>query len=184
MLYYFQTTSIFIFQFGFCVLLPLLISCCFSGGDVIKSFPRIWRKLFTYVKLSSVVYGATACTTMSLQYKGVTYVTKVVFKNAKLIPTMIVGGVMDTRAEQARKVVKKRKYGVWEYTSALLLCVCAAGFFISPKHSKGGDDETKIEEESRIDLGGRWIGISLLAFSVIYDALVPNLHSSKYCMEH
>lgn len=170
-----MATSITLFQFGFCVLLPLLISLCFSGGDVIKSFPRTWRQLFTYVKLSSVVYGATACATMSLQYEGITYVTKVVFKSAKLIPTMIVGVAMDARAEKAGKVVKKRKYGVWEYSSALLLCVGAAGFCMSPKHSEGGDDETKIEEKSQIDLGGHWIGISLLAFSVICDALVPNL---------
>ncbi|KAL7535606.1 hypothetical protein ACHAXR_006604, partial [Thalassiosira sp. AJA248-18] len=174
-------TSVTLFQFGFCVLLPLLLSLICSGGDVIKSFPRTWRQMFTYVKLSSVVYGATACATMSLRYEGVTYVTKVVFKSAKLIPTMIVGVVMDARAERSGNIIKKRKYGVWEYSSALLLCLGAVGFCMSPKDfvSEDNDDGYKAPEQEfvkgQMDLGGHWIGISLLVTSVFCDALVPNL---------
>jgi adenosine 3'-phospho 5'-phosphosulfate transporter B3 len=170
-------TTITIFQFGFCVLLPLLVSRVCTGGDAIKSFPKSFQELWIYVKLSAIVYGATACATMSLTYEGVTYVTKVVFKSAKLIPTMIVGVVMDARAERSGVMIKKRNYGALEYVSAFLLCLGAAGFCMSPKDFEGGeDDETKEESiKGQVNMDGHWIGISLLAISVFCDALVPNL---------
>ncbi|KAL3782105.1 hypothetical protein ACHAW5_007270 [Stephanodiscus triporus] len=171
-------TTITIFQFGFCVLLPLLVSRVCSGGDAIKSFPKSLQELWIYVKLSAIVYGATAFATMSLTYEGVTYVTKVVFKSAKLIPTMIVGVVMDARAERSGVMIKKRKYGALEYVSAFLLCLGAAGFCMSPKDFEGGeDDETKVQEsiKGQVNMDGHWIGIFLLAVSVFCDALVPNL---------
>jgi len=191
-----MATSVTLFQFGFCVLLPLSLSLG-GGGDVIKNFPRKPSEVWVYIKLSAVVYGATACATASLRYEGVTYVTKVVFKSAKLIPTMIVGVVMDAMAEKSGgKIVQKRKYGVWQYGSALLLCLGAAGFCMSPKDlgldyddEDGNEDEgykvaaelTPEEEASEefirgsVNLGGHWVGISLLALSVFCDALVPNL---------
>jgi len=150
---------------------------------VISNFPREWKQFFVYVKLSAVVYGATALATMSLAYSGVTYVTKVVFKSAKLIPTMIVGVIMDARAIKAgNKNVKRKHYSVWDYGSALLLCVGAAGFCLSPK----SDDDTSsnIMEDTKSDemmesvtntQGPHWIGISLLIGSVFCDAFVPNL---------
>jgi len=155
------------------------------------------------MKLSAVVYGATACATKSLQYEGVTYVTKVVFKSAKLIPTMIVGVILDARAEKAGRIVQRREYGIWQYTSAFLLCLGAAGFCMSPNDLAGVKEEKQedvdydnrnemageegnlweggIWEETeefikgQINLNGHWIGISLLALSVVCDALVPNL---------
>jgi len=177
-------TSITLFQFGFCVLLPLLLSLLCTDGDAVKSFPRSFKQIWIYVKLSAIVYGATACATTSLTYEGVTYVTKVVFKSAKLIPTMIVGVVMDSLSERSGKIViKKRKYGVWEYGSAILLCLGAAGFCMSPKHFEGEDvsDGPLTEEDkdgstkAQMNLEGHWIGIALLTFSVFCDALVPNL---------
>jgi drug/metabolite transporter (DMT)-like permease len=174
--------SITLFQFGFCVLLPLLVSHACTGGDAIKSFPKSFKELLIYIKLSAIVYGATACATMSLTYEGVTYVTKVVFKSAKLIPTMIVGVVMDAREERSGVITKKKKYGALEYVSAFLLCLGAAGFCMSPKDFEGGEgDETTTEvkaQESvdrKMNVDGHWIGISLLAISVFCDALVPNL---------
>eukprot|EP00986_Skeletonema_menzelii_P010798 scaffold5399_cov147-Skeletonema_menzelii.AAC.4 len=174
------TSSITLFQFGFCVILPTTLSVTCAGGDVIRNFPREWKQFFVYVKLSAVVYGATALATMSLGYSGVTYVTKVVFKSAKLIPTMIVGVIMDTRAIKAgNKNVKKKHYSVWDYGSALLLCVGAAGFCLSPK-----SDEDALMEDAKSDeimervnntQGPHWIGISLLIGSVFCDAFVPNI---------
>lgn len=70
-------SSITLFQFGFCVLLPFLLSLVTSKGDVINNFPRTPGEFKIYVILSIVVYGATALATMSLGYEGVTYVTKV-----------------------------------------------------------------------------------------------------------
>ena len=181
------STSITLFQFGFCVLLPAVVSL-YKGGDVIQSFPRSLSQFWIYIKLSILVYGATAFATMSLAYEGVSYVTKVVFKSAKLIPTMIVGVVLDKRAESAGQVVANKKhYNVWEYGSAALLCVGAMGFAMSPNDLKSGDDggdDAKEEtaqdassstESSQVQLGGHSIGISLLLISVLCDALVPNL---------
>lgn len=163
-----MSTSITLFQFGFCVLLPLTISTC-TGGDAIKSFPRTFKQVWIYIKLSAIVYGATACATMSLGYDGVTYVTKVVFKSAKLIPTMIVGNILDRLAKRVGK-----KYTAHEYASAVLLCIGAIGFCISPSDLKGDDEENK-EDATEGNMGAHWIGISLLATSVVCDALVPNI---------
>mmetsp|Transcript_24001 Transcript_24001/g.50600 ORF Transcript_24001/g.50600 Transcript_24001/m.50600 type:complete len:438 (-) Transcript_24001:172-1485(-) len=191
-------TCITLFQFGFCVLLPLTLSKVSSHcrrknaqnatkveeNDVIKNFPKSWNDLKIYVQLSAVVYGATALATMSLGYEGVTYVTKVVFKSAKLIPTMIVGVIMD------RKVggnAKKRRYGVWDYASAFLLCVGAAGFCMRPgdigeEGSDIHDREPNGEGVNRDDdslstfsFGEHWIGVGLLTASVFCDAIVPNI---------
>lgn len=165
------STSITLFQFGFCVLLPLTISTC-TGGDAIKSFPRSFKEIWRYIKLSAIVYGATACATMSLGYDGVTYVTKVVFKSAKLIPTMVVGVILDRRANRVGK-----KYTAYEYASAVLLCIGAVGFCISPSDLKGDDDNSQenTEDVTEGNMGAHWIGISLLATSVVCDALVPNI---------
>jgi len=165
------STSITLFQFGFCVLLPLTISTC-TGGDAIKSFPRTFKQIWIYIKLSAIVYGATACATMSLGYDGVTYVTKVVFKSAKLIPTMIVGVILDRRANRVGK-----KYTAYEYASAVLLCIGAIGFCISPTDLKDNDNSQENTEDATEDvtLGSHWIGISLLTTSVVCDALVPNI---------
>ncbi|KAL3811906.1 hypothetical protein ACHAXA_001431 [Cyclostephanos tholiformis] len=170
-------TSITLYQFGFCVLLPLLVSYATTGGDVVTSFPRSLKELWIYVKLSAIVYGATACATMSLTCEGVTYVTKVVFKSAKLIPTMIVGVVMDSRAERSGILIKKRNYGTLEYVSAFLLCLGAAGFCFSPGDFtlEGRENDKSMTENKTQETGEHWIGISLLTISVFCDALVPNL---------
>lgn len=154
---------------------------------MIHNFPREWKQLLVYVKLSAVVYGATALATKSLSYSGVTYVTKVVFKSAKLIPTMVVGVIMD-----GNRNVKRKHYSVWDYGSALLLCLGAAGFCMSPKSDDHNDDSNnmaiiaeegvKSHEIIRMESiandnaqGPHWIGISLLVASVFCDAFVPNI---------
>lgn len=142
---------------------------------MIRNFPRQWNQLFVYVKLSAVVYGATALATKSLAYPGVTYVTKVVFKSAKLIPTMLVGVIMDARAiNKGNTNVKRHNYTVWDYGSALLLCIGAAGFCMSPKDSSDSSDEN-LTTTSNNTAGPHWIGISLLIGSVFCDAFVPNI---------
>ncbi|KAL7484065.1 hypothetical protein ACHAW6_009711 [Cyclotella cf. meneghiniana] len=176
-------SSVTLFQFGFCVLLPFALSLFSSEGDVIRNLPRTRRDFLIYSQLSIVVYGATALATMSLGYEGVTYVTKVVFKSAKLIPTMLVGAILDARAARHGRVLKNRKnYGLWEYLSALLLSVGAAGFCISPKSNENNSEEmTEIEKEydadgsSEVIASEHFIGICLLTASVFCDALVPNI---------
>jgi adenosine 3'-phospho 5'-phosphosulfate transporter B3 len=176
-------TSVTLFQFMFCVILPFGLSVFSSNGDVVQNLPRSCRDLLVYVQLSAVVYGATAFATMSLSYEGVTYVTKVVFKSAKLIPTMLVGAIIEARAARRGRIVNnKKKYGAWEYSSALLLCVGAAGFCISPENeeneSEATNDKDQMESAEATSeglLSGHIIGLSLLTASVFCDALVPNI---------
>lgn len=174
-------SSVTLFQFGFCVLLPFLLSLFSSNGDVVKNFPRTRGEVKIYVLLSIVVYGATAFATMSLSYEGITYVTKVIFKSAKLIPTMLVGVIIDSRAARLGRVVKNRKkYGMNDYASALLLSVGAAGFCMNASENEEGSESEsgKMEDADALSNGnmsGHLIGLSLLTASVFCDALVPNI---------
>lgn len=138
--------AVTLFQFGYCFALPMFI----TRGKVFETFPSNARELFPYVKLSLLVFGATALSTRSIKY--VSYPTKVVFKSAKLIPTMIISTILN----------KGSKYGKLDYLSALLLCLGAAGFSF-------GSMSTSTYEKSS------YIGLMLLTTSVICDALVPNL---------
>ncbi len=143
-------STVTLFQFGFCFLLPLII----SRKDVVATFPRTIRATLPYIKLSLLVFGATGLATQSLKY--VSYPTKVVFKSAKLIPTMVVSTILHKNAGS--------KYGPLDYFAALLLCLGAAGYGYNSS-SASGDDENKTSI----------YGITLLTISIICDALVPNL---------
>eukprot|EP00568_Trieres_chinensis_P011726 CAMPEP_0183316028 /NCGR_PEP_ID=MMETSP0160_2-20130417/53622_1 /TAXON_ID=2839 ORGANISM="Odontella Sinensis, Strain Grunow 1884" /NCGR_SAMPLE_ID=MMETSP0160_2 /ASSEMBLY_ACC=CAM_ASM_000250 /LENGTH=383 /DNA_ID=CAMNT_0025481723 /DNA_START=29 /DNA_END=1180 /DNA_ORIENTATION=+ len=145
------TSAVTLFQFGFCFLLPVLVS---GPGAVLETFPRKASDAVPYVKLSVVVFGATALATKSLNY--VSYPTKVVFKSAKLIPTMVVARIVNPGSS---------KYGGLDYISAGLLCAGAAGYSFGsgPAGGGGGGGNTSAP------------GIALLTASVICDALVPNL---------
>lgn len=158
------------------MLLPFLLSLFSSKGDVIQNFPRTRAELKIYILLSVVVYGATAFATMSLGYDGVIYVTKVVFKSAKLIPTMLVGVLLDARAARLGQAVKKKNYGVYEYSSALLLSAGAAGFCMNANNIETDLEETDVSNDSSTSMiGGHVMGLLLLTASVFCDAIVPNI---------
>ena len=143
------TSTVTLFQFGFCFFLPVAIS---GPASVWATFPRTSSEVAPYARLSAVVFGATALSTKSLSY--VSYPTKVVFKSAKLIPTMIVSAVVNPLAS---------RYGPLDYASATLLCAGAAGYSFGS--SAGGGGGTAFSPP----------GIALLTVSVVCDALVPNL---------
>ena len=145
-------SAVTLFQFGFCFLLPLLT----STKEVCRTFPKSWKATLPYVQLSLLVFGATGLATQSLKY--VSYPTKVVFKSAKLIPTMIVSTLI------FRGTNKKSKYGLLDYLAAFLLCVGAAGY--SYNSGRGTADEDK---QTSV------YGIGLLITSILCDAMVPNL---------
>ena len=142
--------AVTLFQFGFCVLLPVIA----SKGKALQRFPskNNPREFLPYIKLSLVVFGATGVSSMALKY--VTYPTKVIFKSAKLIPTMIVATLFH-----------KKKYNFIEYVAALLLCMGAAGYSMGT----GTSDE---------DESSKWQGIILLLISILCDAIVPNLQQA------
>ena len=99
-----------LFQFGSCFILPFII----SKGEVVHTFPKSKKEYFNYVQLSIAVFGATTLSTHSLKY--VSYPTKVIFKSAKLIPTMIVASIMN----------KGQSFTLLDYLAALFLCLGAA----------------------------------------------------------
>lgn len=140
--------AVTLFQFGFCFLLPLIL----SRGASLSTFPKTPQASLPYISLSLVVFGSTCFASMAVRF--VSYPTKVVLKSAKLIPTMIV----------ATALQKGSHYGVLDYLSATFLCVGAAGYSWGSGSSapRGGD-------------GNSWIGIMLLLISVFCDAFTPNI---------
>jgi len=141
-------STVTLFQFGFCFLFPL----CISNEKVYETFPKSLDQALPYVRLSILVFGATGLATQSLKY--VSYPTKVVFKSAKLIPTMMVSAIINPNN-------KKSKYGPMDYFAATLLCLGAAGY----SYNSGGGSEEK----------STLYGIILLTVSIVCDAIVPNL---------
>ena len=138
------------FQFSFCVLFPLLL----SKGKGLEHLPKTRRDLLPYIRLSLLVFGATGLSTQAVRY--VTYPTKVVFKSAKLIPTMAVASVW-----------QGQRYSQWEYLAAVLLCQGAAGY------SFGSGNQNNNDTDASSGPGASW-GIFLLVCSIICDAIVPN----------
>jgi len=139
-----------LFQFLLCFLLPLIV----SHGKVINSFPRERKEFFQYIQLSVIVFGATVQATRSLKY--VRYPTKVVFKSAKLIPTMIVSTLMN-----------KNKNYIWmDYFSACLLCFGTAGYtYGSGLKSSSSDHQVSSDN---------YFGIILLSGSILCDSIGVN----------
>jgi len=141
------SSAMTLFQFGYCFFLPMIV----TRGKVFETFPRTFQELYPYFKLSTLVFGATFFATQAVQY--VSFPTKVVFKSAKLIPTMIVSTFLN----------RGSKYRAVDYAAALLLCLGAAGFTYA---SNGGS--TKSHNQN-------YYGVFLLCISITCDALVPNI---------
>lgn len=154
--------AVTLFQFGFCFALPILA----SRGEALRTLPRTPRAAAPYVRLSLLVFGATALATRSLRY--VAYPTKVVFKSAKLVPTMIVSTFVHRGGSEGSSSTSSSspKYGPWDYFSAVLLCLGTAGYSLRP--GNGGDSDDDGRRDSLY-------GVALLTVSVFCDALVPNL---------
>lgn len=137
------------FQFSFCFLFPLLL----SRGKGLEHLPRTGTDILPYLRLSLLVFGATGLATEAVRY--VTYPTKVVFKSAKLIPTMAVATVW-----------QGQRYTSVEYLAALLLCAGAAGYSYGSGQPSNNSDQEDNSSSS-------W-GIFLLLASILCDAIVPN----------
>lgn len=145
-------SAVTLFQFGFCFFLPFIT----SRGAVMRTFPRTFHQAKPYIKLSFLVFGATGFATESLKY--VSYPTKVVFKSAKLIPTMVVATAFDP----------DKTFSCLQYLSAFLICCGACGY----SYDSGGTS-------NREDLHTSYYGIILLTISIICDALGKIFHSSS-----
>lgn len=138
-------TIVTLFQFGSCVILPFII----SRGEVRHTFPKQKVEYYNYFLLSFAVFGATTLATHSLKY--VSYPTKVIFKSAKLIPTMIVSTFMNRGGTG---------YKWLDYLAASFLCLGAAGY--------------AYDSGSTSEVSDSYIGILLLSCSIVCDSIVPN----------
>jgi len=143
--------AVTLFQFGCCFLLP----CVVSRGKSLATFPTSWTQAVPYISLSTVVFGSTCLATMAVRH--VSYPTKVVFKSAKLIPTMIVATVLQPGT---------KSYTCLEYTAAALLCAGVAGY------GWGGGSSSSTSSTGQ---DSSVYGISLLLMSVFCDAFTPNI---------
>jgi drug/metabolite transporter (DMT)-like permease len=151
--------AVTIFQFACCFGLPVIL----SQGEALASFPRTLPACVPYISLSVVVLGSTFLASLSVRY--VSYPTKVVFKSAKLIPTMIVATLLQQE--------KGSNYTGLDYMAATLLCAGAAGY-----GWRGGD-----ENDGGGGGGGgdslshssSYTGVVLLLVSVFCDAFTPNI---------
>ena len=138
-------SSVTFFQFLFCFCLPLAMS-----PTAVATIPTTPKAIWPYVKLSALVFGATALATAALNY--VPYSVKIVFKSAKLIPTMIVSSCMH-----------KITYSNREYMAAFFLCLGAVGYGYDPGKSSIVTGEYQ------------YLGVMILTISAFCDALVPNI---------
>ena len=145
--------AVTLFQFGFCFLLP----CILSKGESLQHFPKQPQEFVPYISLSVIVFGSTFLASLSVRY--VSYPTKVIFKSAKLIPTMIVATLLRNNTTN--------KYGIMDYVAALLLCAGAAGYGYG---SGGGSSNTTQQQSSN-----SYTGICCLLVSIFCDAFTPNL---------
>ena len=136
--------AVTISQFGSCFCLPVLV----TRGEALSTFPKNRKEFIPYISLSLVVFGSTCLAAMAVRY--VSYPTKIVFKSAKLIPTMIVSTFMQQGS----------RYGVMDYLAACLFCAGAAGY------SWG---------EGRSEQSNSVAGVLLLLVSVFCDAFTSNI---------
>ena len=148
--------AVTLFQFGCCFALPIVL----SGGKSLETFPGNLAGALPYVSLSTVVFGGTFLGTLSVRY--VSYPTKVVFKSAKLIPTMIVASVWNSGGGGGTS----NRYGWMEYLSAGLVCAGAAGYGLDTGSGTGGP--VGLTSASSV-------GIMCLLASIFCDAFTPNL---------
>mmetsp|Transcript_23906 Transcript_23906/g.35449 ORF Transcript_23906/g.35449 Transcript_23906/m.35449 type:complete len:373 (+) Transcript_23906:39-1157(+) len=145
-------SAVTLFQFGFCFLLPFIV----SKGKVCETFPKTIKEFVPYTRLSFLVFGATGLATHSLKY--VSYPTKVIFKSAKLIPTMLISTLF----------YKNKKHTSLEYFSAFLICLGAAGY----SYNGGGGGGSGPSNDTS------YFGVGLLSVSILCDAIVPNVQKN------
>lgn len=143
------SSAVTLFQFGFCFLLPFLIQNVTGASskgnrkETISSkssssssdFPRSIREIQPYLILSGLIFGATGLGTRALLY--VSYPTKVVFKSAKLIPTMIVSSFCGNNKNG-------QSYQVMDYIAAALISLGAAGYTYKSGSSVSNVDDSFI----------------------------------------
>lgn len=109
---------------------------------------KVWQRrasLREYLALTVLTTGSAVCGTSSLGF--VNMPVKVVCKSSKLVPTMLVG-----------KVINCEIYSWKDWASAMLLCLFVAIFSLADSHTSPRFSVT---------------GIVLLVIAVVFDAMVP-----------
>ena len=156
--------AVTLFQFGSCFVLPVVL----SKGKSLKTFPRTLRDTLPFALLGLVVFGSTFLASLSAMY--VSYPTKVVFKSAKLVPTMIVATVLRDKNNNDTETTTKQQqsssyYSAMDYCAACLLCAGAAGYGFGA----GNNGITAANSRNSS------FGITCLLISIFCDAFTPNI---------
>lgn len=146
-----------------------------TGFLALNDGQSLFKRWAPFVLLSALVFVATTVANMSLAY--VRYPVKVVFKSSKLIPTMVVSGLMGN----------SRGFKFLEYVAAGCLCIGAAGFVLYGS----SEDDKKHHGSSSNDILGHYatlsntaIGVILLLCSVFADSFVANMQQSLMQQGH
>lgn len=105
-----------------------------------------------YLALSVLTFFGTYLTMQSLHY--LSYVTRVLFKSSKLVPTMVVGTIM-----------QGRKYSALEYIAAGFLVIGISLFTLGDAHTKDTFS---------------WVGLPLIVGGVIFDAATSNFEEKVF----
>lgn len=143
-------------QFFFCYLSGLL-----CGGQilaktgtveesVIDMLKETLKAFLPYVSLAALIFCGTGFTNIAVGY--VQYPVAVVFKSSKLVPVMVVSGIMGN----------SRTYALQDYVAAMLICLGTVGFAWN-----GGRDTSTSNMVH--------IGIALLVVALASDALSSNM---------
>eukprot|EP00746_Dinoflagellata_sp_MGD_P067489 gnl/MRDRNA2_/MRDRNA2_27861_c0_seq1.p1 gnl/MRDRNA2_/MRDRNA2_27861_c0~~gnl/MRDRNA2_/MRDRNA2_27861_c0_seq1.p1 ORF type:complete len:348 (+),score=46.10 gnl/MRDRNA2_/MRDRNA2_27861_c0_seq1:116-1159(+) len=148
-------------QFFFCFLSALL-----CGGQVFAKTASSEENLLKenaktflpYVSLAVLIFCGTGFANIAVGY--VQYPVMVVFKSSKLVPVMLVSGIMGN----------SRTYSIKDYMAAMLICFGTVGF----AWNAGRDDSTS---------NMVYVGIALLVSALAADALSSNMQQKMMQQE-
>jgi adenosine 3'-phospho 5'-phosphosulfate transporter B3 len=135
-------TFVTTFSFFLCATLEMILT-----GDTKRK-----GSLKNYLMLSVLTILGTYLTMKSLHY--LSYVTRVLFKSSKLVPTMIAGTVM-----------QGRRYSIMEYVAAGFLVLGISLFTLGDADAKGSFS---------------WMGIPLIVGGVVADAATSNFEEKMF----
>lgn len=140
-------------EFAACAVGPAVAVHARRGGG---GFAHV-HSIRAYALLVGCVLATATLANVALQF--VSFPLKVVFKNAKLIPTMLLGAAVGSG----------RRYSCKDYAAAALLCAGVTVFTLADAGSSGA------ARGGQQQGGAVGVGVSLLAASVLAESTVPHV---------
>lgn len=111
------------FEFGLCsilstILITLAGRSSMEGSATTSRRPLSRRARLSFLSVTALLFASVVSSNLALT--SVSYPVAVIIKSCKLLPTMILGGMM-----------LRRRYSGWDHLSAALLCAGLIGFSLS-----------------------------------------------------